>query len=86
VCNAWSEERISTGSKKVLVSEDIGFLGMMCGEATGQMPKTTQYQCQLEEKAAMRVQAIDLACENKPGCAFSGDAMTRASLRYCKSC
>jgi len=38
---------------------------MMCGEATGQMPKTVQYQCQLAKHAEKRIQAIELMDENK---------------------
>jgi len=43
---------------------------MMCGEATGQMPKTVQYQCQLAKHAEKRVQAIELMDENKSGWGF----------------
>jgi hypothetical protein len=38
---------------------------MMGGEATGQMPKTVQYQCQLAKQAAKRVQVTELMDENK---------------------
>jgi hypothetical protein len=59
---------------------------MMCGEATGQMPKTVQYQCQLAKQAEKRVQVIELMDEKKSGRGSSSDAMTRAFTRCCKSC